>query len=96
MHYHEAETQGVDTFQVPLQGWIVECKSIEDAVAVKRANAILSDLDVDPTTPIELNTLASILMLYGRKSAADALAQRASRIRAAAFLTENLGYTRPN
>ena len=72
-----ASSQGVETFQVPLEGWIVECDSIDDAVAVKNAEQILSSRNYVGYAPAELDRLAAILVKYGRKSAAVHLRQRA-------------------
>jgi hypothetical protein len=87
MPSHLAETQGVDIFQVPLQGFMVECESIEDAVAVKNSDAFICGRDTVTYTPAELETMAAVLKRYGRRSAAEILVGQANRIRAAELLS---------
>jgi hypothetical protein len=87
MHSHIAETQGIETFHVPLEGFIVECESVADAVAVKNADEVLSDRGLSSYAPVELDRLADVLTRYGRQSAANVLRSEAQRRRAAAFLT---------
>jgi uncharacterized small protein (DUF1192 family) len=95
MDGHVTETQGVDHLQVPLQGWMVECVSIEDAVSVKNADAFISGRETNIYSPAELDEMAAILRRYGRKSAAEMLTGQASRMRAAEFLQTSVGYQRP-
>jgi hypothetical protein len=77
---------------VPLEGWLVECESTADAMAVERADAILGDRHYRNYSPTELDELAVVLRHYDRQSAAEALARRASRLRAALFLKYSVGY----
>ena len=83
-----------DVFLVPLNGRSVECTSIEDAIAIKTADDLLRDGDA--CTPSELHRLAGILTRYGCRPEAEKLSSRASRIRAAQFLKETIGYERPD
>jgi hypothetical protein len=82
-----------DTFLVGLQGRLVKCTSLADAVAVKTADALLRD--GDSSTPSELQRLACVLMRYDCPSEAEQLTHKASRLRAAEFLTHTVGYRRP-
>jgi hypothetical protein len=67
---------------VPLEGFVVECESEEDAVAVRNADDILSGRDRGFQFPVVLDRLALILLKYGRQSAAEALSRRAAIVRA--------------
>jgi hypothetical protein len=82
-----------DVFLAPLQGKRVECSSIEDAVAVKTADALLRNGDACTTT--ELRRLSCILAKYNCHEAAERLSQMAARQRAAEYLTRTVGYERP-
>jgi hypothetical protein len=95
MKGHDSETKEADVFCVPLQGWMVECASVEDAVSVKNADAILSGQDAFDYSSAELVTLATTLKRYGRQSAADVLTAMAARLRAAMFLRDRVRYERP-
>ena len=81
-----ASSQGVETFQVSLEGWMVECDSIEDAVAVRNAESILATRNHAGYTPAELERLAALLVRYGRKSAAVHLRRCAKQQCAAAAI----------
>jgi hypothetical protein len=83
-----------DTFLAPLQGRLVACQSIEDAVAVKTADALLRN--GDNGTAAELQRLAGILVRYDCHDEAERLAHRVSRLRAAQFLNDTTGYQRPS
>ncbi len=89
-HGHPTENPTED-FQVPLEGFVVECVSIEDAIVIQKADAILSGRDDSVHTPAELGRIAAVLTSYGRESAADAIKGHASRTAAAASLTESVG-----
>jgi hypothetical protein len=93
---NEAESQGIDIFRIPLEGWIVECESVEDAIAVTNANAILSNQSTFAYAPADLEQLADVLLRYGRQTAVDTLKRLASRMRAAAFLKDSIGYETPS
>jgi hypothetical protein len=86
------ETSG-DTFLVALQGRLVTCTSLKDAVAIKTADALLRD--GDSSTASELYRLAVVLTRYDCPSEAQQLTRKASRLRAAEFLTRTVGYQRP-
>jgi hypothetical protein len=83
-----------DMFPAPLQGRLVECTCVGDAVAIKTADALLRDGDA--CTASELQRLAGILTRYQCQDEADKLTHRASRLRAAQFLRETTGYRRPD
>jgi len=71
-------------FAANLQGYAVECITVEDAIAVIRADGVLSDREV--SKPMELDRLAAVLTRYGHVRFAEALSHRAVRLRAAEFL----------
>ena len=82
-----------DIFLAPLDGRLVECTSIEDAVAIKTADGLLRNGDA--CTASELHRLAGILIRYGCQLEADRLSNRAIRLRAAQFLNEATGTSSP-
>jgi hypothetical protein len=82
-----------DTFLVALKGRLVTCTSLKDAIAIKTADAMLRD--GDSSTASELYRLAGVLMRYDCPSEAEQLTHKASRLRAAEFLTRTVGYQRP-
>jgi hypothetical protein len=86
------ETEG-DTFLAPLQGRLVQCNCVEDAVAIKTADALLRNGDT--CTASELQRLAGILTRYNCHDEAAKLTNRATRQRAAEFLRRSTGYQRP-
>jgi len=65
--------ESADTFSITLAGRVVECVSLEDAVAVKTAEDILSGQDSTPYQPATLERLAEVLVRYHRLDAAEAL-----------------------
>jgi hypothetical protein len=65
-----------DQFDVALNGQVVKCRSLQDAVAVKAAADILSHSDPTPYKPDHLARLADVLLRYGQLRAADALIRR--------------------
>lgn len=85
-----------DTFEVSLQGRIVECVSEDDAAAIKDADVILSNRESIAYSPVEIDRLTTVLRRYGRESAAEMLSHRASRLRAALFLKHSIGYQTPD
>jgi hypothetical protein len=72
-----------------LEGELIECKLHSDAEAINRADVLLREATLG--TPGELHALAVVLVRYGCQRAAERLTNRASRLRAALFLTECLG-----
>ena len=89
------EPEPPDQFVVTLQGELVSCDSLDDAVAVKTANDILRDRTDSDFTPRELDRLAAVLMRYGRDAEAETLSHYSSQQRAAQFLAKTVGYERP-
>jgi hypothetical protein len=81
------------SFAASLQGYAVECMTVEDAIAVIRADAVLRDKEV--CKPAELDRLAAIVTRYGHPRFAEALSNRAVRLRAAEFLLNMTGYEIP-
>jgi hypothetical protein len=80
-------------FFVGLQGRSIECRSLDDAVAIKNADTLLRD--GDGSTVSELHRLAGVLMRYNCPSEAEQLTRKASRLRAAEFLIRTVGYQPP-
>jgi hypothetical protein len=71
-----------------LEGELIECKLHSDAEAINRADILLRDMARG--TAGELHAVAVVLVRYGCQRAAERLTNRASRLRAAQFLTERL------
>ncbi|BBO32281.1 hypothetical protein [Lacipirellula parvula] len=59
-----------DEFEVFLTGEMVACRSLEDAVAVKAADDILSGNDLTAYQAVYLERLVRVLLGYGRVRAA--------------------------
>lgn len=74
--YQNVPTDGSDVFLAPLQGRLVECISIEDAVAIKTANGIIGNSESRRFSPFALDRLVVVLRRYGCDTAADAIAKR--------------------
>jgi hypothetical protein len=83
---------GDDVFITPLRGRLVNCSSLDDAVAVRTANDLLESPDGE--TAAECQRLAAILTRYDCVDEAQELSHRASRLRAAQFLKDSVGYVR--
>jgi len=78
-----------DVFLASLNDQVVRCTTVEDAVAVNTAGAVLDGCDAAST--IELERLAVILDHYRCYEAARRLCHLARRQRAADLLTATLG-----
>lgn len=85
-----ASSQGVETFKVLLEGWVIECNSVEDAVAVEYAERMISTGNFSGYTPAGIERVATILAAYGRLSAAAHLRQCASKSRWAEIRRETV------
>jgi hypothetical protein len=83
MQDHERDDD--ETFTVVLQGRPVGCLCIEDAAAVKAAEAMLTEESEHFLLPEELDQLVSVLTRYGQSEAAETLSQQAGRLRAAQY-----------
>jgi hypothetical protein len=91
----DASTSGNgDIFLAAVQGRRVECRTVEDAIAIKTADAHLRN--GAPCPQQELQRLIQVLTRYKCTDAAAALSQRLPRRRAAEFLTNSSGRQRPN
>jgi hypothetical protein len=90
-----SDNESPDLFVANLQGELVSCDSLDDAVAVKTANDILRYRTDCDFTPRELDRLAGVLIRYGRDADAETLSHYSSRQRAALFLRHSVGYERP-
>jgi hypothetical protein len=73
---HTSHTETRELFHVMLLGQTVDCAALEDAAAVKAANDILTGDDPTPYLPEHLAKLVDVLIRYGRRQAANALAAR--------------------
>jgi hypothetical protein len=82
-------------FRVPLEGWVVECETVEEAMAIQDANAILVGRNLFAYSPADIDRIVAVLKRHGRESAAEALHRKASRMRAALFLKYSAGYESP-
>ena len=90
----DAPEEGGEIFIVSLQGWVIQCSSVDDAVAIKKADGILSNGDGHQQSPVELCRLAFILKKFDCLDAAKSLEHRAVRQRAKAVL-KKAGYESP-
>jgi hypothetical protein len=90
-----SENESPDLFVVNLQGVLVSCDSLDDAVAVKTANDVLRWQSAGDFTPRELDRFAGVLIRYGRDAEAETLSHLSCRMRAALFLANSVGYERP-
>ncbi len=81
-----ASRDGSDVFLVALEDRVVECISMEDAIAIKNAHSILGGEGGQDYSSFELGRLVVILKRYDCHSAANALGHRANRARAAEIL----------
>ena len=63
-----------ERFPIELCGQVVECFTLEDAVAIRMADAILSGGDPTPYNADRLKPLTITLVRYGHRSIADQLA----------------------
>lgn len=82
-----------ETFAASLQGYAVECTTVEDAMAVIRADAVLRDKEV--CGPVELDRLAAVVTRYGYPQFAETLSGRAIQLRTAEFLLNVTGHEIP-
>ncbi len=78
------DNSDADVFLASLQGNVVQCSTVEDAIAIKTADSLLRDGGV--ATSSELDRLADVVTRYGCLKAGELLSHRASRQRAAEFL----------
>ena len=63
-----------ERFPIELCGQIVECFTLEDAVAIRMADAILSGSDPTPYSAERLKRLTTALLRYGQTDIAEQLA----------------------
>jgi hypothetical protein len=63
-----------DRFPIELRGKIVECFTLDDAVAIRMADAILSGSDPTPYSAERLKRLTTALVRYGQRDIAEQLA----------------------
>lgn len=84
-----------DSFIVAFQGALVECQSLEDAIAVKTAHGILADRTEYDFAPRELDRLAEVLIDYKLAEAGETLIRMGAKLRAAQFLVQKVGYLPP-
>jgi hypothetical protein len=69
-----------------LQGELIECRSLVDAVAIKNAGAALDDGAWQRFRSNDLEKLVGVLKRYQRLDAAEMLTRLIARLRAAEFL----------
>jgi hypothetical protein len=79
---------GNDVFLARLQGELVECENVDDAVAILTADRFLARREL-AYRPFELDQLAAVLLRYGRPDAAQKLSAEAWRMRAADLLNQS-------
>jgi hypothetical protein len=84
-----------DSFLVGFEGRLIECFSLEDAIAVKSAQrALLEDTECD-AKPGQLERWAKVMERYDALEAAGQLLQLSQKLRATQFLIASAGYERP-
>lgn len=81
-----------DVFTASFQGRTVTCATVDDTVTIKFAERLLQDGDA--ATPDQLSRAVVVLRRYGCDTAANALAGRLARLRAADHLRHSVGYVR--
>jgi hypothetical protein len=86
MEFSEHPLTGSDAFIVAFEGRLVECVSLDDAIAIKQSGAILSQGAPHDFSAAELNRLAGVLARYGKEKSAERISQLASYARAMRFL----------
>ena len=83
-----------DIFLGRVQGRVIHCESVQDAIAINTVDALLKNSDV--CTASELQRLGAVLVRYHCHDEAEKLSHLASRPRAMQLLTGSVGYERPN
>jgi hypothetical protein len=84
-------------FVAYFRGHAISCETVEDAVAIIRADTVFRDREL--SQPTELERLAAVLSKYNHYRFAESLLRQASRLRAAAYLLQLTGFelsTSPN
>jgi hypothetical protein len=81
-------------FVAYFRGHVISCETVEDAVAIIRADAVFRDREV--SQPPELERLAAVLSKYNRYRFAESLLRQASRLRAAQYLLQLTGLELPS
>jgi hypothetical protein len=84
-----------DVFVVRFHHVLVECSSLDDAVAVKSAATLIDDAPPYDVPAEKLERLAGVLDRYDLGNAAEQLRRMASRNRAVEFLIRSRGYVSP-
>jgi hypothetical protein len=82
-----------DIFLASFGGKRIECRSVEDAIAVNTADALSRNGDC--ATASEFQRLATVLTRYNCVEGAKEFSGRAARQRATDFLHRSVGYERP-
>jgi hypothetical protein len=70
---YSSDLLGQEQFQVSLAGRLIDCVSLEDAVAIKAANDILTGDDPTPYSADQLAPITNVLSRYGFHRAAELL-----------------------
>jgi hypothetical protein len=81
-------------FVAYFRGHAISCETVEDAVAIIRADTVFRDREV--SRPRELERLAAVLSKYQHYRFAESLLRQASRLRAAAYLLQLTGFELPS
>ena len=69
-----ANSDSGDRFPIELCGHLLDCLTLEDAVAIRMADAILSGGDPTTHSAERLERLTDVLVRYGHRSIAEQLA----------------------
>lgn len=84
-----------NTYSVAFQGFTVECRSLDDAIAFRAAGRILDNEAACEESPAQLDRIAEVLEDYGHTAAAEGLAHIASRMRAIQYLVGSVSHAPP-
>ncbi len=91
----QTASSSADTFAVALEGELVHCDCMNDAVAIKNANHVLSNHAEHHYDWHEVEKMAEIAERYGRHLESESLKRHCAQMRAAQFLYDKTGYQRP-
>ena len=94
----QSDSDGAHSNQlvVSFQGDIIECRSIEEAILLKNAGLVIRDGAAYNFTPAELDDMTRVLVRLQRTDAAEVIIGLRSKMHAARFLAETIGYKRPD
>jgi hypothetical protein len=84
-----------DTFVVALQGELIHCDNLQDAIAIKNASDVLGERGDDYFSTRELDEMADALTRYNWPGDARIVRGISAKRRATEYLVQSVGYERP-